>query len=36
LSGIGLENFHDLKIGDILEIVETEKVARKLEANITI
>ena len=34
--GIGLENFHDLKIGDILEIVETEKVARKLEANITI
>lgn len=30
--GIGLENFQDLQIGDILEIVETEKVARKLEA----
>jgi translation initiation factor IF-2 len=34
--GIGLENFHDLRVGDVLEIVETEKVARKLEANITI
>ena len=34
--GIGLENFHDLRVGDILEIVETEKVARKLETNITI
>jgi translation initiation factor IF-2 len=28
--GIGLENFQDLKSGDILEIIETEKVARKL------
>ncbi|HPZ15152.1 MAG TPA: translation initiation factor IF-2 [Sphaerochaeta sp.] len=34
--GIGLENFHDLRVGDILEIVETEKIARKLETNITI
>jgi translation initiation factor IF-2 len=30
--GIGLENFQDLQVGDILEIVETEQVARKLEA----
>ncbi|MGD1823510.1 MAG: translation initiation factor IF-2 [Pleomorphochaeta sp.] len=29
--GIGLENFQDLKVGDILEVVEEEKVARKLE-----
>jgi len=29
--GIGLEGFHDLQPGDILEIVETEEVARKLE-----
>lgn len=29
--GIGLEGFHDLQTGDILEIVETEEVARKLE-----
>ncbi len=29
--GIGLENFQDLQVGDILEIVETEEVARKLE-----
>lgn len=28
--GIGLENFQDLKVGDILEIIETEQVARKL------
>ena len=29
--GIGLENFQDIKVGDILEVVEEEKVARKLE-----
>ncbi len=29
--GIGLENFNDLHVGDILEIVETEEIARKLE-----
>lgn len=29
--GIGLENFQDLKVGDILEVIEEEKVARKLE-----
>ncbi|WP_320130899.1 translation initiation factor IF-2 [uncultured Sphaerochaeta sp.] len=28
--GIGLENFQDLHVGDILEIVETEEIARKL------
>ena len=31
--GIGLENFHDLRPGDILEIVETEEIARKLETS---
>ncbi|MGE4453187.1 MAG: translation initiation factor IF-2 [Sphaerochaeta sp.] len=30
--GIGLENFNDLHVGDILEIIETEEIARKLEA----
>jgi translation initiation factor IF-2 len=34
--GIGLENFHDLRVGDVMEIVETEKIARKLESDITI
>lgn len=29
--GIGLENFQDLKVGDILEVVEEKKTARKLE-----
>ncbi len=29
--GIGLENFNDLHVGDILEIIETEEIARKLE-----
>ncbi|MCY1151827.1 MAG: translation initiation factor IF-2 [Sphaerochaetaceae bacterium] len=29
--GMGLENFQDLRVGDILEIIEEEKVARKLE-----
>ncbi|MBI9093325.1 MAG: translation initiation factor IF-2 [Sphaerochaeta sp.] len=32
--GIGLEDFHDLQAGDILEIVETEEVARKLETKV--
>lgn len=31
--GIGLENWQDLQVGDILEIVETEEVKRKLEIN---
>ena len=31
--GIGLENWQDLQIGDILEIVETEEVRRTLETN---
>ncbi len=31
--GIGLENWQDLQIGDILEIVETEEVKRTLEIN---
>ena len=29
--GIGLENFQDLKVGDILEIIEEEEVQRSLE-----
>lgn len=29
--GIGLENFQDLQVGDVLEAVEMEKVARKLD-----
>ncbi len=29
--GIGLENFQDLRVGDILEVIEEEKVARKLD-----
>lgn len=29
--GIGLENFQDLKVGDKLEVIEQEEVARKLE-----
>ena len=31
--GIGLENWQDLQVGDVLEIVETEEVKRKLEIN---
>ena len=31
--GIGLENWQDLQVGDILEIVETEEVKRTLEFN---
>ncbi|MDT4761482.1 translation initiation factor IF-2 [Sphaerochaeta sp. PS] len=34
--GIGLEGFHDLRAGDILEIVETEEVARKLEKSVKV
>jgi translation initiation factor IF-2 len=30
--GIGLENFNELHVGDILEIIETEEIARKLVA----
>ncbi len=29
--GIGLENFQDIKVGDILEVIEEEKVKRTLE-----
>ncbi len=32
--GIGLDGFHDLQAGDILEIIETEEVARKLEQKV--
>ncbi|HQB54424.1 MAG TPA: translation initiation factor IF-2 [Sphaerochaeta sp.] len=31
--GIGLEHFHDLRVGDILEVYEHKEVARKLEPN---
>jgi translation initiation factor IF-2 len=31
--GVGLENFQDLKVGDILEIVEVTEVAKKLTSN---
>ena len=31
--GIGLENWQDLQVGDVLEIVETEEVKRTLETN---
>ncbi|MDR1942034.1 MAG: hypothetical protein LBQ47_06885, partial [Endomicrobium sp.] len=31
--GIGLENFSDVKSGDIIENFTTEKIARKLEEN---
>ncbi|MFC1544224.1 translation initiation factor IF-2, partial [Gemmatimonadota bacterium] len=30
--GVGLENFNDIKVGDIIEIYERTEVARKLEA----
>ena len=29
--GVGLENWQDLQVGDILEVVETEEVKRTLE-----
>jgi translation initiation factor IF-2 len=30
--GIGLENFNDIKVGDVLEAYETRELARKIEA----
>ena len=30
--GIGLENFNDIKVGDVIECYRTEEVARTLEA----
>ena len=32
--GIGLENWQDLQVGDILEIVETEEVRRTLDVEV--
>ena len=29
--GIGLENFNDLKVGDVIECYKTEEVARTLQ-----
>ena len=29
--GVGLENFNDIKIGDVIEAFETKEVARTLE-----
>ncbi len=31
--GIGLENWQDIEVGDVLEIVETEEIKRKLDFN---
>ncbi|HET6485916.1 MAG TPA: hypothetical protein VFH83_05825, partial [Spirochaetia bacterium] len=31
--GIGLENFHDIKVGDTLEVYETRELAKKLEGS---
>ena len=31
--GIGLENFNDVKVGDIIECYRTEEVARTLESS---
>lgn len=31
--GVGLENFQDLSIGDILEVIEVTEVAKKLKSN---
>jgi translation initiation factor IF-2 len=30
--GIGVENFNDLKVGDIIEVFSVEKIARTLES----
>jgi translation initiation factor IF-2 len=30
--GIGIENFNDLKVGDVIELYRTESVARSLES----
>jgi translation initiation factor IF-2 len=29
--GIGIENFNDLKVGDIIEVYRTEEIARTLQ-----
>jgi translation initiation factor IF-2 len=29
--GIGLENFHDIKVGDTIEVYETRELAKKLD-----
>ena len=31
--GIGIENFNDLKVGDVIEFFRTEEVARTLESS---
>ena len=31
--GIGIENFNDLKVGDLIESFKTEEVARTLQPN---
>jgi translation initiation factor IF-2 len=31
--GIGIENFNDLKVNDVIECYKTEQVARTLEAS---
>ena len=31
--GVGLENFQDLSVGDILEVIEVTEVAKKLKSN---
>jgi translation initiation factor IF-2 len=33
--GIGIENFNDVKVGDVIEIYRTEEVARTLGAAAT-
>jgi len=33
--GIGIENFQDLKVGDIFEIIEITKIARKLDSQVS-
>ena len=30
--GIGVENFNDLKVGDVIELYRTESVARSLDS----
>ena len=31
--GIGIENFNDLKVGDVIECYKTEEFARSLESS---
>ena len=31
--GIGIENFNDIKVGDVIECYRTEEVARTLESH---